>query len=66
MMQEKAGAIAGLIWTTLNGTEGMEAKQLKKMIKVTDKDLYLGFGWLLREDKIETKEIEKDLFVSLK
>lgn len=65
-MQEKAGAMAGLIWTTLDGTEGMPGKQLKKAIKVTDKDLYLGLGWLLRENKVETEEIEKDIFVKLK
>lgn len=67
MLQEKAGETAGKIWNALNGTEGLSIKELKKVTKVrADKDLYLGLGWLLREDKISTKEIEGDLFVSLK
>ena len=40
-MIENAGAFAGRIWAALNGTEGL-----------TLKELYLGLGWLLREDKI--------------
>jgi len=66
MLREKAGTVAGLIWTALNGTEGLTVKQIKKATKLVDKDLYLGFGWLLREDKVSIKEIENDLFVALK
>ena len=59
MLQEKAGAIAGQIWEALNGNEGMTQKGLKKATKLrADKDLFLGLGWLLREDKIETSEVE--------
>ena len=50
MLKEKAGVIAGTIWNALNETEGMTAKQLKKATKLVDKDLFLGLGWLLRED----------------
>ena len=54
MLKEKAGVIAGQIWEALNGTEGKTQKQLKKEAKLkADKDLFLGLGWLLREDKIE-------------
>ncbi|WP_321436995.1 winged helix-turn-helix domain-containing protein [uncultured Bacteroides sp.] len=66
MLREKAGTVAGLIWTALNGTEGLTVKQIKKATKLVDKDLYLGFGWLLREDKVSIKEIENDLFIALK
>jgi len=66
MLKEKAGIIAGQIWNALNGTEGLTVKQIKKATKLVDKDLYLGFGWLLREDKVSIKEIENDLFVTLK
>lgn len=66
MLKEKAGEIAGKIWNALNGTDGMTVKQLKKAAKVsTEKDLYLGLGWLLREDKISAEEVEKDVFVKL-
>lgn len=67
MLQEKAGAIAGQIWEALNGNEGMTQKELKKAAKLrADKDLFLGLGWLLREDKIETSEVEGELFIKLK
>ena len=42
--------MAGKIWKALEGTEGM----------------YLGFGWLLREDKLSTSEVDGELFVKLK
>ena len=58
--------MAGKIWKALEGTEGMAAKQLKKATKLIDKDLYLGFGWLLREDKLSTSEVDGELFVRLK
>lgn len=65
MLKEKAGETAGKIWNALNGTEGLTAKQIKKATKLVDKDLYLGFGWLLREDKITVEEVEGELFVKL-
>ena len=68
MLKEKAGVIAGQIWEALNGKEkGLTQKELKKEAKLkTDKDLFLGLGWLLREDKIETKEKEGEMSVKLK
>jgi hypothetical protein len=67
MLKEKAGVIAGQIWEALNETEGKTQKQLKKAAKLkADKDLFLGLGWLLREDKIETSEVDGELFVKLK
>ncbi|KAA6316846.1 hypothetical protein EZS27_032904 [termite gut metagenome] len=73
MLKEKAGESAGAIWKALNGTEGLTAKEIKKeaakseeKLKLTDKDLYLGFGWLLKEDKILIRETEDgELFVKL-
>ena len=55
MLTIKAGEIAGRIWTALDekGT-------------LTGKELYLGLGWLLREEKIETAEVEKDITARLK
>ncbi|MGN0086255.1 MAG: winged helix-turn-helix domain-containing protein [Alloprevotella sp.] len=66
-MLEKAGEIAGKIWNALNENGEMSGKDLKKATKVkAEKDLFLGLGWLLREDKINTAEAEKDILVSLK
>ena len=58
MLKEKAGETAGKIWNVLNGTEGLTAKQIKKATKLVDKDLFLGLGWLLREDKILLKKLK--------
>jgi hypothetical protein len=65
MLKEKAGIIAGKIWNALNENEGLTAKELKKATKLVDKDLFLGLGWLLREDKISTTEVGEELFVKL-
>ena len=67
MLKEKAGETAGKIWNVLNGTEGLTQKNLKKAAKIkADKDLFLGLGWLLREEKIETSEVNGELVVKLK
>ena len=65
MMKQQAGENAGKIWNALNGTDGLTAKQIKKATKLIDKTLYLGIGWLLREDKITTEEVDGELFVKL-
>ena len=66
MLKEKAGETAGKIWNALNESEGLTAIQLKKATKLVDMDLYLGLGWLLREDKISTSEVDGELFAKLK
>ncbi len=66
MLQEKAGEVAGKIWTALNETEGLTQKQVKKATKIVDKDFFLGLGWLLREDKLTVSEVEGELFLKLK
>jgi len=64
MLQEKAGNIAGTIYSALNGTEGLTFKAIKKATKLSEKDFLLGLGWLLREDKLNITETgdEKDPF----
>lgn len=67
MLAEKAGLCASAIWNALNGTDGLTVKQLKKLTKVTEKEIYLGLGWLLREDKVVAEAIdEKEFLVRLK
>ena len=45
----------------------MSAKELKKAAKAkSEKELYLGLGWLLREDKLNVAGDEKDPAFSLK
>lgn len=66
-MVNKAGELAGKIWAALSENGQLTGKELKKVIKAkTEKDMFLGLGWLLREDKIEIAELEKDITVTLK
>ncbi|MCD8166425.1 MAG: winged helix-turn-helix domain-containing protein [Bacteroides sp.] len=65
MLKEKAGVIAGQIWNALNETDGLTAKQLKKATKLVDKDLFLGLGWLLRENKVSVCDADGELLVKL-
>lgn len=65
MLQEKAGNIAGIIWSALDEAQAsLTFKQIKKTTKLTEKDFNLGIGWLLREDKLSVAETgdEKDPF----
>lgn len=65
-MQDNVGINAGLVWNTLYAADGrLEFKALKKVTKLTDKELYMAFGWLLREGKLDVKEEGKDIFISL-
>ena len=66
-MFEKAGEIAGAIWTALNENGAMSAKDLKKAAKVkTVKEMFLGLVWLLREDKLSVAGDEKEPTFGLK
>lgn len=66
-MFENTGSIAGAIWNALNENGTLGAKELKKAAKAkSDKELYLGLGWLLREDKINVTGDEKEPAFSLK
>ena len=65
-MNEKVGTIAGQIWNALNENGALNTKDLKKAAKVkNDKELFMGLGWLLREDKVTLTEAEKDFVVAL-
>ena len=66
MLQEKAGENAGKIWKALSEKEeGLTLKQHKKLTKLTEKEMDLGLGWLLREDKLTEVEAKDELIVKL-
>lgn len=67
MNTEVIGQNAGLVWEALNLGETLGTKQIKKITKLKDKDLYAALGWLARENKINFEETEdgKELLVSL-
>lgn len=68
MNTETIGSWAGLVWNALNEAEALGTKQLKKMTKLKDKELYAALGWLAREGKVNmipSEEDPKELVVSL-
>lgn len=67
MYEEKAGVLAGKIWEALNEGGKLSGKDLKKVTKIrSDKDLFMGLGWLLREGKLDVTDEDKDIAVTLK
>ncbi len=68
MNTESIGYNAGSVWTALNGAEALGIKQLKKITKLKDKEVFAALGWLARENKINIAvdpEDEKELLISL-
>ncbi len=61
------GYNAGLVWNALNEADALGLRQIKKITKLKDKELYLALGWLARENKIAIAKGEdaKDLIISL-
>lgn len=52
MNTEIIGSWAGLVWSALNEADALGLKQLKKITKLKEKELYAAIGWLARENKI--------------
>ena len=68
MNAEIIGTNAGTVWTALNTADALGIKQLKKITKLKDKEVFAALGWLAREGKVviapDPKD-EKDYIVSL-
>lgn len=67
MNAEKIGFNAGLVWNALNEADVLGTKQLKKITKLNDKEVFAAIGWLARENKVNIEESEdgKEFLVSL-
>ncbi|MDR2804091.1 MAG: winged helix-turn-helix domain-containing protein [Dysgonamonadaceae bacterium] len=65
-MLEKIGNDAGHVWNVLNEVGVKSVKDLKKTVKMTDKEIYAAIGWLAREEKLVFIEKENELHLSLK
>lgn len=69
MNAEAIGTWAGLVWTALNDKDtAVSLKQLKKVTKLKDKEVFAAIGWLAREGKIDLRtnpEDEKELLLAL-
>lgn len=65
---ETIGTNAGSVWTALNEADALGIKQIKKITKLKDKEVYTAIGWLAREGKvnIDTDPAdEKECIISL-
>ena len=68
MNAEAIGSFAGLVWQALNETDTLGLKQLKKITKLKDKEVFAAIGWLAREGKIDIQsnpDDEKVLLLAL-
>ena len=68
MNTEAIGAWAGLVWNALNEADVLGLKQLKKISKLKDKEVFAAIGWLAREGKVNIQvnpDDEKDVLFSL-
>lgn len=68
MNTDTIGTSAGLVWEALDTAEAMGTKQLRKVTKLKEKELYAALGWLARENKVmfaPSPDDDKDIIVSL-
>ncbi|MDE5941083.1 MAG: winged helix-turn-helix domain-containing protein [Muribaculaceae bacterium] len=68
MNSEAIGSWAGLVWTALSEADVLGLKQLKKITKLKDKEVFAAIGWLAREGKVDIQlnpDDEKDLLFTL-
>ena len=68
MNTETIGTWAGAVWNALNEADALGMKQLKKITKLKEKEVYVAIGWLARENKVVINvnpEDEKDFLFSL-
>ena len=60
MNVDTIGVNAGLLWNALNEADVLGIKQIKKITKLKDKEVYAAIGWLARENKITVQTDPKD------
>lgn len=68
MNAEVIGTNAGTVWVALNTADTLGLKQLKKITKLKDKEVFAALGWLAREGKINIDadpEDEKEYVITL-
>lgn len=64
-MKEKIGTNAGLIWKVLDEQGAKSIKELKKLTKLTEKEIYAAAGWLAREEKLVFGKKDEDITLAL-
>lgn len=68
MNSDTIGFNAGKVWQALDAAQSMGVKQLKKVTKLKDKEIFAAIGWLAREGKLvinQDPEDDKEYIISL-
>lgn len=55
MTVEEIGTYAGLVWQALAEADVLGTKQIKKITKLKEKEVFAALGWLGREGKISVQ-----------
>jgi len=66
MITNEIGINAGRIWNLLNEQGEHSVKDLKKKLKLSERDLNMAIGWLARENNIYQSEKDEVWVVCLK
>ncbi len=65
-MFHKIGGAAGEIWELLNREGPMTLSAIVARMKQPQNTVYMGIGWLAREDKLVFTEAKRGMTISLK
>jgi predicted HTH transcriptional regulator len=65
MSIEKIGENAGNIWKILKENGQMSSSALKKTVRLSEKDINMGLGWLARENKLSFEQKGNQTLISL-
>ena len=64
-MVENIGIDAGKVWTRLEEKGRMNVRDLRRDIKLTERDSFAALGWLAKEGKITLEKDGRDFYVEL-
>lgn len=64
-MVENIGIDAGKVWTRLEEKGRMNVRDLRRDIKLTERDTFAALGWLAKEGKITLEKDGRDFYVEL-
>ena len=64
-MVEKIGIDAGKVWTKLDEKGRMDVRELRKAIKLTERDVFAALGWLAKEGKLILEKEGRDFYAEL-
>jgi len=63
---EVIGETAGEIWRLLSAEGALSLSAIAQKVKRPETTVYMGIGWLAREDKLEFTKTNRGTSVSLK